>query len=475
MTLSEKLGRVAGANKAQKTVAPEAPKLPAKQDQDLALEDTSTVGDVPVNTRNYVLVGFFIVVFMFGGFSAWAALAPLNSAVIAPGTVKVFSSRKKIQHLEGGIVAEILVSDGDEVEQGQVLVRLDETRAIADRRRVQTQYDQARAAVARLTAERDGADEITFPKDMLERMDSESNVAEAINGQIKLFQARRASIDGQVSMVSERINQLNEEIVGLKSQVSAKSEQMSLLESELEGLRELHEKGYAPRTRILALERAGAELRGERGSHVARMAQARVLIGEAQLEMLQVKKNAQEQIVAELRERQTEAFDFAETLEKAAFTLEHIEIRSPEKGVVVNKQVNSAGQVIAPGEVVLELVPADDTLIIEARVFPSDIDNVYEGLRADVQLTAFSQRTTPRLVGELTYVAADALMDERTGMPYYTANISVTDEEVARLGADRKLQPGMLAEVFIQTGARTPFDYLIEPIQESMSRAWRET
>ncbi|MGF1455520.1 MAG: HlyD family type I secretion periplasmic adaptor subunit [Alphaproteobacteria bacterium] len=472
MTLSEKLGRL--ANVSGKKDAGGAKQAP-KQEQDLALEDVSTSGEVPTSTRSYVLIGFFIVVFMFGGFSAWAALAPLNSAVIAPGTVKVFSSRKKIQHLEGGIVAEVLVANGDVVQKGEVLVRLDETRAVADRRRVQTQYDQARAAVARLIAERDGADVITFPEDMLARKDSEPSVLEAINGQKKLFEARKASIDGQVSMVSERVNQLNEEIVGLQAQIEAKSEQMSLLNSELDGLRELHQKGYAPKTRILALERAGAELRGERGSHIARMAQARVQIGEAELEMLQVQKNAQEQIVAELRERQTEAFDFAETLEKAAFTLEHTEIRAPESGVVVNKQVNSTGQVIAPGEVVLELVPDDDTLIIEARVFPKDIDNVYEGLRADVQLTAFSQRTTPRLLGELTYVAADALMDERTGMPYYTANISVSEEEVARLGEDRKLQPGMLAEVYIQTGARTPFDYLVEPIQHSMSRAWRES
>ncbi len=444
------------------------------EEQGLAVQDTQTSDNVPVNSRPYILVGMLIVVFMFGGFSAWAAFAPLNSAVIATGTVKVFSSRKKIQHLEGGIVGEVLVSDGDEVEEGEVLVRLDRTRAIADRRRVQTQYDQARAAVARLVAERDGDAEIDFPADMLERRDEEASVEEAISGQMKLFEARRAALEGQVSMVSERLNQLQEEILGLDAQVDSKTDQMKLLESELEGLRELHEKGYAPKTRILALERAGAELRGEKGSHTARIAQAKVLMGEAKLEMLQLRKNAQEAIETELRERQTEAFDLAESLEKARFTLEHTEIKAPEKGVVVNKQVNSSGQVIAPGEVVLELVPADDTLIIEARVRTADIDDVYEGLRADVQLTAFSQRTTPRLSGELTYVAADALVDERTGLPYYTANVSVTDEEVARLGGDRKLQPGMPAEVFIQTGARTPFDYLIQPIQESMSRAWRE-
>ncbi len=467
--LARRAGQVKGA--LSEAVLPKD----TSSDEALALEDKAGNDEVPVNARPAIIAGFMVVFLMFGGFSTWAAVAPLNSAVIATGTVKVFSNRKKVQHLEGGIVSEILVSDGDQVDQGEVLVRLDATRAIADRRRVQTQYDQARAAVARLIAERDGADEIAFPIDMINRRDAEPSVAETIDGQIKLFEARRTTLTGQVSMVSERINQLNEEIAGLEVQASSKSEQMVLLDDELDGLRELHEKGFAPRTRILALERAGAQLKGERGNHISRIAQAKVLIGEAELEMLQVTKTAQEQIVTELRERQTEAFDLAETLEKAEFTMEHTEIRAPEAGVVVNNQVYASGQIIGPGEIVLELVPADDALIVEARVRPADIDNVYKELRADVQLTAFSQRTTPRLTGEVSYVSADALVEERSGLAYYTATITVSEEEVGRLGPDRKLQPGMPAEVFIQTGARTPFDYLIQPIRESMSRAWRET
>ncbi len=428
---------------------------------------------VPTNPRPAITTGLVIIAVTFGGFGTWAATAPLNSAVISSGTVKVFSSRQKVQHLEGGIVREILVSNGDRVEAGQTLVRLDQTRALADYARVQGQYDQARTTVARLMAERDDLEDIVIPEDLTERAGLE-NVDELIEGQRTMFIARRQSRDGQLSMVNERINQLSEEINGLEAQAAAKSEQIRLIGDELEGLRELHEKGFAPKTRILALERGAAELRGELGDHKARMAQAKVQISEAELEKLQVLKSYKEQVVSELRERQTEMYDLAETLDKARFTLEETDIKAATAGVVVNKQVSAIGQVIRPGELVLEIVPQDDTLIIEAQVRIVDIDNVHKGLPADVQLTAFSQRNTPRIAGEVTYVSADSLVDERTGMPYYTAQISVPEDEVSRIGKDNRLQPGMPAEVFIQTGSRTPLGYLIQPIQESMNRAWRE-
>ncbi len=442
-------------------------------DEDMAAQDTPGEDRVPVNPRPYLVFGLVVILVTFGIGGGWAALAQLNSAVIATGTVKVFSSRKLVQHLEGGIVKDIMVKNGDEVQEGQVLVVLDQTRAVADSRRVQTQYDQAAATVARLIAERDDAEAIKFPDHLMARRDQES-VAETIDGQMKLFEARRQSHEGQLSMVGERMNQLKEEISGLRAQAEAKAEQIRLITEELEGLRELHERGYAPRTRILALERAAAQLRGERGDHVARVAQAKVLISEAELEKLQVTKTYREQVVAELRERQTEMYDLSETLDKVAFQLEHTEIRAPNSGIVVNKQVSAIGQVIRPGETVLELVPQDDSLIIEAQVRPQDVDDVHEGLGASIQLTGLSSRTTPRLEGTVTYVSADSLVDERSGMSFFTANIDVPDEELARIGENQTLMPGMPADVFIQTGARTPLQYLVQPISDSLGRAWRE-
>ncbi len=447
-------------------------------DGDDAETDRKFLGEgdvtVPINPRPIIIAGLVVVGVIFGGFGTWAATAPLNSAVIAEGIVKVFSSRKKIQHLEGGIVEEVLVSNGDRVKAGDVLIRLDETRARADFLRVQGQYDQTRATVARLIAERDGLEDIPFPEDFLARMD-EPSVAEMVDGQRKLFAARQETLFGQVSMIEERVKQLEEEVRGLGAQERSKKEQLALIEDELEGLRELNKKGWAPKTRILSLERAQAQLRGDQGDNVARIAQARVMMGEAELQALQARNDYQEKVVSELRQRQTEMYDLAETLDKAEFTLKHIEIRAGYDGVVVDKKVSSAGQVIRPGDTLMELVPDNDKLIIEAKVRPSDVDNVTQGLNADVQFSAFSQRTSPRLHGEVAYVSADALVDERSGMPYFTARVTVPESEVDRLGEENRLQPGMPAEVFIQTGAQTPLGYLMQPITDSMSRAWRES
>lgn len=435
--------------------------------------DSSAGPVAPTNPRGAIIGGLIVLLVTFGGFGTWAAVAQLSSAVVTKGTVKVLSNRKKIQHLEGGIVKSILVKNGDMVEEGDVLLRLDKTQAEARADIINGRYYTVRAAIARLQAERDDADEVTFSDDM-ERLREDAAVAETFDGQIKLFEARRKTLDGELDLLRERVGQLEEEIHGLEAEVKSRSRQINLVKDELKGLRELHKKGYAPRTRILALEREAARLRGERGAQKAQIARARRLIGETKLKIIQTKQSYQERVITELRELQSQIMDLQERKHAADVWLTRTDIRATSHGVIVGMNVHAAGQVVQPGETILEIVPSDDVLIVEAPVRPLDRDDVLIGLPADVAFTGFSRRTTPKLKGEVVYVSADSLVDEQTGASYYVVRIAVSDEEVKRLGK-RKLQPGMPADVFIKTGARTPFNYLIKPLTDSLSHAWRES
>ncbi|TQV74392.1 HlyD family type I secretion periplasmic adaptor subunit [Denitrobaculum tricleocarpae] len=426
----------------------------------------------PTNPWPSIIVGFIVVFGALGGFGAWSALANLSSAVVAQGTVKVYSNRKKVQTLEGGVVTELAVKNGDRVEVGDILVTLDRTRAAASHSIMQSNYDTSLAVVARLRAERDGLENIDYPEGLAERLEGTS-VSEIISAQEKLFSVRRAALNGQTAIVRERIGQLEEEIQGLNAQVSSKDRQLKLIEEELSGLRELYKKGFTTRTRILSLEREAASLGGERGEHLAAIAQSRRLIGEAQLEIVQVQKTFNEEVVTELQQKESELFDLEERLNATNYSLEQTQITATAKGLVVGLAVHTVGGVLQPGETLLEIVPENDLLIVEAKVLPIDVDNIQIGLGADVQFTAFSQRTTPKLHGDVIYVSADSLTDPDTKAPYFAARIAIPEEEVARLD-DKTLQPGMPADVLIITGDRTPMNYLIKPIKESMDKAWRE-
>ncbi|MCG8695248.1 MAG: HlyD family type I secretion periplasmic adaptor subunit [Minwuiales bacterium] len=442
---------------------------------DRRLDDGSAVAvrdNVPRNSKPAILIGMIVVLLGMGGFGTWAAVADLESAVIASGTVKVFSNRKKVQPLEGGVVSELMVRNGDTVNVGDVLVTLDKTRNEASYAIVRGNFDATSAAVVRLRAERDGLDEIAFPADLTARADDPA-VAEILQGQQALFHARRESLDGQIVMVRERVGQLREEIRGLQAQVDAQAIQIDLIERELIGLRQLLEKGYTSKTRVLALEREAARLQGERGQQIAAIARARRLIGEADLEVIQLKNDFTEKIAAELREHENELYDLAERRNAARYNLDQMKIKATASGTVVGLDVHTVGGVVQPGAVLMEIVPADESLVVEARVRPMDVDDVKVGLAADVQFTAFPQRTTPKLIGDLVYVSADSMQDQKTGESYFLAHIAVSEREARRLG-DRELQPGMPADVFINTGERTPFDYLTQPIKDGMSKAWRE-
>jgi len=426
----------------------------------------------PSNYRRPALFGIGLIVAVFGGFGAWSALASLDSAAIAPGTIAVESKRKAVQHMEGGIIREILVEDGAVVRRGETLVRMDDTRVKAQLAILRGQLDASKALAARLTAERDDAAAIDFPPDLLQR-GADANVRQIIEGQRILFEARRASRRGEIEILQQRVGQLKEEIAGLQRQQRARSDQITLINDELKGLTELFEKGYAPKTRILALQREAARLTGERGQDIALIARAENSIGEAQLRILQIRKDMQEKIAQELRETRDKVYDLEERLVAAKDQLDRSDVVSPVDGTVMGKAVFTEGGVVQAGNTMMYVVPNDDRLIIEAQLSVNNIDDVKLGDEVEIRLSGIVQRKVPLLFGKLTYISPDRLTDERTGMPYYMARAEVPEHELLKI-KDVKLSAGMPADVFVKTGERTPFDYMLSPFLNSMSKSFRE-
>ena len=426
----------------------------------------------PSDPRAWIMTGMLTIAIAFGGFGTWAALASLDSAAIAPGVVVVESDRKSIQHLEGGLVREILVRDGDVVERDDLLVRLENTQAKAVYDIVRGELDAARAEVARLIAERDGQEEIAFPDELLARAHV-PKIGEALQGQRHLFTARRVSMLGQVAILEQSIAQFRDEIEGLKSEQAAREKQLEILKDELRGLRKLLKQGSVPRNEVLAYERRIAELGGERGRFMANVSRAEQGIGEAKLRISQLEKSTREEVVEKLREIQGRNFGLEERLVAAEDVLGRTEIRAPAAGVVMGMQMHTTGGVVSPGQEILQVVPVGDRLVIEARVNPIDIDDVAVGQQATVRLTAFKLRSTPIVIGTLVNVSADRLVDEHSGTPYYLARIEVSKEELQTLG-NLALQPGMPVEALIKTGARTALGYMLSPLTDSMARAFRE-
>jgi HlyD family type I secretion membrane fusion protein len=432
---------------------------------------TSTVPDYPP-VRRTLLAGAALAVLGFGGFGTWASLAPLASAAVAPGIIVADTNRKTIQHLDGGIIAEILVRDGDRVAAGQTLMRLDdlETRStvtlLEDQRRAYT------AQEARLLAERDGRNVLVFPQD-LESLRGEAQMDEILTGQQRIFESYRASLQGRIEVTRQRIAQSGAQIRAFEAQLDSGSRQLVLIAQEMEGVQELFDKGLERKPRLLALKRAAAELDGEQGEFSNRMAQAREAIAEAEMEILALRAERQSEVTAELREVQMRLAEIREKLAAAQIRQGRRDLVAPEAGTVLNTRYFAAGSVVPPGGPVLDLVPRDDRLVVEARVRPSDIDVVHAGLPAKVVLSAFKMRTTPQIEAEVIRVSADAFKDERTGEFYYTARVAADPEQLEKL-SDIHLQPGMPAETLIVTGERTMLQYLLQPVRDTFRTAFRE-
>jgi len=426
--------------------------------------------------RNLNLIGIALVILLVGGFGGWAATSELAGAVIARGTLVVESNVKKVQHPTGGVIGQILVHDGDAVEAGQVLIRLDDTVTRSTLGVVQSQFDEYLARQARLLAERDGAPSIVFPEELTSRS-RESTVAAAMAGEEKLFEARKSARDGQRAQLRERVAQSKEEIRGLTAQQDSKQQELTFINEELTGVNALYAKNLVSISRLNTLQRDKARVEGEQGQYVAEIARARGKISETELQILQLDQDFRTDVLKDLREAEGKVAELRERVTAAQDQLKRVDIRAPQAGIVNQLSVHTVGGVITNGETLMQIVPRADALIVEAKVAPQDVDQVALGAKVIVRILAGDQRTMPDLNGKLTLVSADLARDPpvagQESATYYLVRVALPADEARRLG-DVKLIPGMPAEVFIQTYARTPLQYLLKPLHEQIARTFRE-
>lgn len=423
--------------------------------------------------RPMILFGLLLMFVLFGVIGLWAALVPLASGAVAPGKVVLDSNRKTIQHLEGGIVQEILVHEGEKVEAGQLLVKLDNTSSQARSDLLRGQYIAARASEARLIAERDGKDSLTFPEELTNLQATDAQVQEHTDAQSRLFKTRRESLEGQISVLNQKAAQSNEEIRGLREQANAASRQISLLNEEIDVVRGLLAKGNALKPRLLALERQAADLLGQRGQAQAMISRANQTINEAKISSINLRTEFLNSVVSELKDTQTQLATLTEQLRSSDDIARRVDITAPITGTVTGLQVHTLGGVVKPGDTLMTLIPLDDKLIVEARIQPQDIDLIQAGQKAQVRLTAFNARYMRPVEGTVVNVSADRFDDQRTGEGFFLARIEIPQSELKDLG-DIKLTPGMPAETLVLTGRRTMLSYLVRPIRESFGRAFRE-
>ncbi|CAN0420002.1 unnamed protein product, partial [Discosporangium mesarthrocarpum] len=396
-------------------------------------------------------------------------LAPLDGAAYAPGSVTVKSYKKTVQHLEGGIVADILVRDGDRVDAGDPLLVMDDTQPLAQLEIARSRYIALRVREARLIAQRDGLSQVVYPES-LSRTDP--RVAEEIAAQNQIFAASMSSLENNIEILEQRIEQLESQVVGLQALKESKEMLAASYADELGDTQTLLDRGFSDKTRLRELERNYASFQGEAADLTARISSTRVQIGETRLQILQQEREMQNEVVNQLSEVQTELKDVSERINALEHIVSRTIVRAPEAGIVNGMQVHTIGGVIAPRSPIAEIVPATDELIVEASVSPNDIDRVSAGQEATIRFSTFGS-SVPTITGNVLSLSADAIADENTNAQYYLARIEVTSEGLDELG-DLVLLPGMPAEVFINTGSRTFLQYLFKPFSNAMARAFNE-
>lgn len=414
-------------------------------------------------------VGMLIFALVFGGFGLWASLAPLDGAAHAAGLVTVRSNKQLVQHLEGGIVRDILARNGDLVEAGQPLVVLDDTQALAQLEIANAQFAALTALEARLIAERDGQAQISFP---IEITSLASNAQGEINSQTQIFRTRKETLDGSIEVLEQRIGQLQSRLQGLRSLQESKQELAASFQEELDDVRSLLSEGFADKNRLRELERQAAMLRGEAAELTSSISSTEIQAGETRLQILQQRREFQNEVANQLAVTQTNLKDMSERVRALSDVVSRTVIKSPASGIVNGLQVHTIGGVIAPGNPIADVVPQSDELLIEARLSPNDIDRVATGQEATVRFSSFSS-AVPNIQARVINVSADAFTDQFTGMTYYTARLEVTPEGLANLGL-LTLMPGMPAEVFIATGSRTFVQYILKPVTNALARSFIE-
>jgi len=403
---------------------------------------------------------------------AWVVQAPLSGAIIAPGFVKVDMNRKVVQHQEGGIIKQVLVRDGEHVRQGQVLVVIDDVRLDATLDLLRTQHDGERAKAARLEAERAFMPVVTFPTELAARS-REPKVAELLQRETGLFRARREALDSQIAVLRKQIRHTMDEAQALAGQIAAEERALKSQKEELAVNQALLKQGFVQKTRLMSLERAVADYEARWEEHRAELAKTRQRASELELRVLAQRNSYVQSAADELKEASTRLFDLEERLRPSKDASDRQRIAAPIAGEVVGLRVFSLGAVVGPREVLMEIVPEDKTLVVEARIRPEDINHVRAGSEAEVRLTAYQTRTTPLVAGNVNYVSADRMVDPQSGAPYYVVNVDVSAGALADAG-NLRMQAGMPAEVYIRTDSRTTFDYILAPVTSYLRRGMRE-
>ena len=422
---------------------------------------------LPIDDGPARRIGYFLLLVTFGLFGGWASLAPLDSAALAPGVITVKSYRKTVQHLEGGIVRELRVHDGDRVSAGDVLLVLDNTQARSEMEAMRSQLIAALELQARLEAERDAR---PAPAAVPTLDPADPRVREARDSEARIFQARRNSLQGEVGLQEKTIGQIEEQIRGFKTILASKQMLAASYQAEIVDLRALLAEGYVDKQRLREQERSLSRLQTEIAETQSQIAQARINVDEATLKILQVKKTFASEVAGLLGDARTKVYELCERLATLQDRDQRTDILAPESGMVMGMTVHTLGAVVSPGTALLDIVPANEELIVEAQVSPMDIDRIAVGKLANIRFSAFKNSTTPVVEGQLVQVSADRLINKDTGAPYYLARVALTDNGRQALGG-RVLVPGMPVEVLINTGERTLLQYLMQPASNAFARS----
>jgi HlyD family type I secretion membrane fusion protein len=432
---------------------------------------------VPRKTGFPIFLGLLVIAVTVLGFGAWSATAMIAGAVMSTGAFVATGQNKTIQHLEGGVIQEIVVREGDIVEPGQLLLQLDETAPRAELRRLDLRLVRLRAMDARLQAEMREEAKIAFPADIVDRA-QEPEVSMMLESERFTFEARHNSLKSEIASIQEGINALQERVGAAKIQIAGATKQMELVQEEIQAKEFLLKSGLVRKPEVLSLQRTFANLEGEHGRLQGEMGDARERIARSVEQITGVRKTAIKTAVEQMQATRAELHDVSERLNAAKGVLSRVKITAPVRGVVVKLRYHTPGGVVEAGKSIMELVPLNDDLVIEARVRPQDIDHVKRGQQAMVRLTALNKRMTPMIAGEVIYVSADALPDEKRNTQNvasdgYIARVKLDTAEAQAI-QDFKPIPGMPAEVHIKTGERTFFEYLTKPVRDSMARSFRE-
>lgn len=427
---------------------------------------------ISTDIKKYTRMGWLIVLAGFGGFLIWALLAPLDKGVPLNGKVSVATNKKAVQHLNGGTVDAILVKEGSKVKAGDVLVRMNNVQAKADAETNRVQYYIAKATEARLIAERDDQDQIVFPA-MLADMSDNPRVMSYLETQKEVFLSRRNTLHSELSALSENINGLISQTKGLQASRKNKEEQLTYINEQLEGIRELEKEGYVARNRLLELEQTAAQINATISEDIGNIARAQSQVSELKLSRLRRQQEYKEQVREQLSEVQKQVDALASQLTGLDYDLEKVLVRAPASGIVVGLKVFTEGAVVAPGFNMMDIVPSEDSLVVEGQLPVHLIDKVRAGLPVELMFTAFNRNLTPHVPGEVTQISADRLIDEITGEPYYQLIAKVSPEGIEMM-PDLTVKPGMPVEMFVKTGERTMMNYLLKPFVDRLKLSMTE-